>query len=377
VILITKAGSEGLDFKNIRQVHIMEPWYNMSRIDQIVGRAVRNFSHCRLPFEERNVQIYLHATLPKNEEEPADLYVYRFAEKKATQIGQVTRLLKEIAVDCVLHIGQTNFTMEKLATLPENQNILLNLSSLTAEGIPKEIQFQIGDKPHTDVCDYMDCNFTCSPKNIPPIQETDIIKSTYNDTFLKTNYATIVKRIRQLFLEQSFYKRENLIEQLNILKKYPVEQIDYALTRLITYPDEYLVDKYGRSGRLINRGEYYAFQPQEITDEDASIFERNTPVDYKPTVLTLELPKKGIAAKAMAVVTSQEEKGEPVLENVSLGEKYKKIYDELIENITNALDETQNKKINSGEVDWYKSIEKAENWNPNGPKNDSYLYRKW
>jgi hypothetical protein len=82
VILITKAGSEGLDFKNIRQVHIMEPWYNMSRIDQIVGRAVRNFSHCRLPFEERNVQIYLHATLPKNEEEPADLYVYRFAEKK-------------------------------------------------------------------------------------------------------------------------------------------------------------------------------------------------------------------------------------------------------------------------------------------------------
>jgi hypothetical protein len=55
VIIISKAGSEGLDFKFIRQIHILEPWYNMNRIEQIVGRSVRNLSHCQLPFEERNV----------------------------------------------------------------------------------------------------------------------------------------------------------------------------------------------------------------------------------------------------------------------------------------------------------------------------------
>ena len=33
VVLISQAGSEGLDFKAIRQVHIMDPWYNMNRID--------------------------------------------------------------------------------------------------------------------------------------------------------------------------------------------------------------------------------------------------------------------------------------------------------------------------------------------------------
>jgi hypothetical protein len=33
VVLISKAGSEGLDFKFMRQVHILEPWYNMNRIE--------------------------------------------------------------------------------------------------------------------------------------------------------------------------------------------------------------------------------------------------------------------------------------------------------------------------------------------------------
>ena len=60
VVLISQAGSEGLDFKAVRQTHIMEPWYNMNRIEQITGRAVRNLSHKDLPLEERNVEIFLH-----------------------------------------------------------------------------------------------------------------------------------------------------------------------------------------------------------------------------------------------------------------------------------------------------------------------------
>jgi hypothetical protein len=60
VILISKAGSEGIDLKFIRQVHILEPWYNMNRIEQIIGRAVRNFSHKELPFDKRNVEIFMY-----------------------------------------------------------------------------------------------------------------------------------------------------------------------------------------------------------------------------------------------------------------------------------------------------------------------------
>ena len=62
VVIISKAGSEGLDFKCIRQIHILEPWYNINRLDQIIGRGVRNLSHCLLPYNNRNVEIYLYGT---------------------------------------------------------------------------------------------------------------------------------------------------------------------------------------------------------------------------------------------------------------------------------------------------------------------------
>jgi hypothetical protein len=76
----------------------------MSRIEQITGRAVRNFSHKDLPFEKRNVCIFLHGTILEDEkEESADLYVYRAAEQKATQIGVITRILKETSVDCIIN----------------------------------------------------------------------------------------------------------------------------------------------------------------------------------------------------------------------------------------------------------------------------------
>jgi hypothetical protein len=161
VVIISKAGSEGLDFKAIRQVHILEPWFNMNRIEQIIGRGVRNLSHCGLPFAKRNVQIYLHGTIMDgSDEEAADLYLYRLAERKAVEIGKVTRLLKESATDCILHFGQTNFTAEKLSQLVANQNIRMQLSSKDpTTNSAKEIQFQIGDLSGSEMCDYMSCEY--------------------------------------------------------------------------------------------------------------------------------------------------------------------------------------------------------------------------
>jgi len=300
VVLITKAGAEGLDFKNIRQIHVLEPWYNMNRIEQMIGRGVRNLSHCMLPFEERNVEIYLHATVSSDiQEEMADMYVYRFAEKKAIQIGKVTRLLKEVAVDCILHIGQTNFTVDKLLALAKNQNITVKLSS--GSGGPP-VLFKIGDKPFTDICDYMDnCSYTCSPSAASTL---NISKNTYDTNFIKMNYSTIVKRIRQLFREHSFYKRGDLINSINILKKYPVEQIDHALSRFVDNKNELLTDSLGRSGYLVNRDNIYAFQPAEIKDEAASLFERSVPVDYKHGSLLLELPKPMQSVRGPSVSVS-------------------------------------------------------------------------
>ena len=101
VILISKAGSEGIDFKNIRQIHILEPWYNLNRIEQIIGRGVRMCSHKLLPFSKRNVSIYMHASiLPDFNEESVDLYLYRLAEQKAIKIAKIARILKQNSIDC-------------------------------------------------------------------------------------------------------------------------------------------------------------------------------------------------------------------------------------------------------------------------------------
>ena len=86
VVMISQAGSEGIDLKNIRQVHILEPWYNMNRIEQIIGRARRNCSHKELPLDERNVEAFLHCTSLNANVESMDMYLYRLSEKKSINI---------------------------------------------------------------------------------------------------------------------------------------------------------------------------------------------------------------------------------------------------------------------------------------------------
>jgi hypothetical protein len=286
VILISKAGSEGIDFKFIRQVHILEPWYNMNRIEQIIGRGVRNFSHKDLPFEKRNVQIFMYGTiLGDNKEEAADLYVFRVAELKATQTGNVTRLLKETAVDCIINYGQTNFTQETMSKYL-NEEITQQLST----GLIIH-DFKIGDAPFSPACDYMPtCNYVCRPTK--EIDEQNLNEDTYNDTFIKMNSEKINQKIRVLMKEGFFYKKETLIELINIPKKYPLVQIYAALTMLIDDNNEFIVDKYGRNGRVVNIGDYYLFQPIELLDKNISIYERSVPIDYKHTMISFDLKPK-------------------------------------------------------------------------------------
>ena len=174
VVLISQAGSEGLDFKFLRQVHILEPWYNLSRIEQIIGRAIRNCSHKDLPLEERNAQIFLYGTeLLDNEEEAADLYVYRLAEQKAIQIGNVTRVLKEASVDCLLNSEQQNFSAE---------NMKLTIKQKLSNGMV--VDYQVGDKPYTAQCDFSDtCMYKCNPDNI--IGEVNNL--SYTENFVNMN----------------------------------------------------------------------------------------------------------------------------------------------------------------------------------------------
>lgn len=62
-IIITSAGAEGIDLKNVRGVHIMDPYWNEVRSDQVIGRAVRVNSHVDLPVKERTVTVYRYLSV--------------------------------------------------------------------------------------------------------------------------------------------------------------------------------------------------------------------------------------------------------------------------------------------------------------------------
>ena len=351
VVLISKAGSEGLDFKCIRQIHIIEPWYNLNRIEQIIGRGVRNLSHCMLrEFSQRNVEIYMHATVLKTAplEEAADVYVYRLAKKKAEQIGKVTRLLKETAVDCILNIGQTNFTVDKINALAANQNIELVLS--TGQ---KRIKYKIGDRPHTDVCDYGDCNMQCKPN---AAMSGKISQDTYSTEFASANNGRLMQRIRQIFRDERgerdgkgehFYKFSELITLINVTKQYPIDQIYSALTAFVKNKTEFLVDRYGRRGNLINKGDIYAFQPIEINDEAITVFERAVPIDVKRAAINLEVPKEFPQSTELKTGSPKSTKG-----IARSDEAYFSIITDFKEKLNNA---TTVQELGQGDRDWYKN----------------------
>ena len=281
VVLISQAGSEGLDFKYIRQVHIMEPWYNMNRIEQIIGRACRHCSHMALPFNERNIAIFLYGTLLADpSEEAVDLYLYRLAELKAIQMGKVSRVLKKCAIDCLLNLEQLKFTAENM-----NQTVSQTLYN------GEIIEYPVGDKPYSATCDYMEtCSYTCKP-NVE-ITDADTVLDTYSESFILMNTDKIVQRIKDLIKERFFYRKNDIITEINVIRNYPLVQINAALDQLVGDNSEYISDKYGRLGNLINIGDIYLFQPLEIKDPDVSVYDRSVPIQFKRDKLEFILPQE-------------------------------------------------------------------------------------
>uniref|UniRef100_A0A6C0CQI7 Helicase ATP-binding domain-containing protein n=1 Tax=viral metagenome TaxID=1070528 RepID=A0A6C0CQI7_9ZZZZ len=280
VIIVSKAASEGLDFQCIRQVHIVDPWYNIYRIEQIIGRAVRNQSHCLLPFIERNVEIYLHATLLKDTNiESIDFYLYRLAEKKVKSIAAVSKILKENAIDCFLNSVQSDMSKDKLKK---------KVDQILSSKEYNKIKFVLGHKDNTPVCDFNKCEIKCeNNKKINSVNE-----ETYNNYYMVLNVDKIIQRIRLLFKDEYIYSKKELIKRVQHIKNYPREQILFALDQLIKDKNEYLVDMFNRIGTLKNIDDYYFFQPLELNDENTQMYDNKHLIDNKWKQLDFILPEK-------------------------------------------------------------------------------------
>ena len=251
VVIISEAASEGVDFKNIRQIHIMDPWWHLNRNEQIIGRGIRLCSHKALPFEQRNAQIFLYVSLI-GDKEAFDYYLYRYAEDKAVKIGKMARLLKENAMDCVMNHNQFQPV--------EDLNLLVKQTLSTG----KQIEYPIGDNSYSVLCDFMDCTYTCNVKEHPV---------RYPRRLFDLNRT--MEQIRSFFKHGYAYTAQDLFRELNLTTPMTYEQLYEALTQMIDLKME-CQDMMHRSGYIVNYGKYYLFQPKQLPGP-VPVYERRIP----------------------------------------------------------------------------------------------------
>ena len=112
IILGTPAIKEGVSLLRVEQVHILEPYWNLSRMKQIIGRAIRFCSHKDLPGKRRYVDIFLYlATYPGIK--TTDEIIWSMAKRKDILVQQFERGMKEAAIDCKLFYNRNVYPGEK------------------------------------------------------------------------------------------------------------------------------------------------------------------------------------------------------------------------------------------------------------------------
>ncbi len=258
VILGSPFVSEGVDFRYVRQVHILDPWDNMSRIDQIIGRGLRTCSHAALPDSQQNCTVYLHiCRLPDSTQEALDEYVYRErVERKGRQIAKVKRVLQESALDCTLQETTNRLPDEwkqLLIVQERSQDKDTTPYALSALSSPS---FEDGSLP-----------LVCHPH--PPMAQIEGYErplSSYLDVKDEV-YNVFVK----LFAQKPIWDREELLAVPDMPVDRPV--IQFLLNS--AQGSLKLKDSAGREGTLESTGNMYSFKPDDAP-KHATMVERIT-----------------------------------------------------------------------------------------------------
>jgi hypothetical protein len=109
LLLGSPAMSEGIDTKRVRHVHIMEPPWHFSALEQIIARAVRYGGHNDLPKEEQDVQPYIYISdyppdTARKVEPTTDVILYYKSIKKKILNDHFFKALVETSIDCGIHM---------------------------------------------------------------------------------------------------------------------------------------------------------------------------------------------------------------------------------------------------------------------------------
>jgi len=168
IIIISKSGSEGINLKNTRYVHIMEPYWNPVRIEQVIGRARRICSHKDLPEELRSVEVFLYlmqftkqqidseiATSLRQKDRSkftdavftSDQMLYEISVAKETVSGQILKAIKESAIDCEVYNGKSKENLQCFTFHNANSNSIAYKPNVEQD--PDDITAQLNQPVQT------------------------------------------------------------------------------------------------------------------------------------------------------------------------------------------------------------------------------------
>lgn len=298
IVLGSKVISEGYNIFNLREVHILDTYYNIARVEQVIGRAIRRCSHAQSneqinknPFP--TVEVYRYCTttdeIGKKDREPTvDETLYVKAEKKHILIKQVERILKENAIDCPLL-----YNNNKYGKRYEKYKDCVPLE--VAEDYDTQI---IKDKSKICPvsCDYMKCEFKCNCdklndeyyddtlKEYKEVDKKDLDVSTLVEDLFNQEINNYKEIIKYMYVKKFVYVLDDFITEVKkrCESNFDIYTLYKALDDFIIISDneiinltenDYIYDKFNRPGYLQYINKFYIFQPLwEPTNQ--TIFDR-------------------------------------------------------------------------------------------------------
>ena len=220
VILMSPVAGEGLNIFNVREIHLLEAWYHFNRIDQIIGRGIRNCSHKNLPIEYRNVTVFMHCAIENYKKETADVHAYRISSRKLYQSFIVDDIIRSNSIDCRL--------FKNINYFPKSMFKLGKINISTSQNV--DIDYELGDDPVYEP--------KCSMKPYNP-DNRGFRQDTYKHLSLNTQIK--IRNILLDYIQNEIY----FINYLEINKFFPNIDNDilmYAIS-LSIYPN-IIIDGY-------------------------------------------------------------------------------------------------------------------------------------
>jgi superfamily II DNA or RNA helicase len=307
IILGSKVMNEGINLKYIAEVHILDVYFNLGRVDQVVGRAIRECSHMNLVNDNNlypEVGVYKYTVTIKNklssEEE-----LYKKAELKHILIKKIERVLKENAIDCPLNYNGNIFKdeIEKYKNCIPLYNLDKNMINDINQICPSK-------------CDYEKCEFICSNKKLNNdyynydnqeykyLSKDKLDYSTFTSSIANSEINYSKKKIKELYLFGYIYTLDQIInyvwESYNSIKKEMFDKLFVfkALDEMIPVTEndfnnfkDTIIDKYNRLGYLIYINKYYIFQPFDQNENVPVYYRMNVNYDNNENISKFKLHK--------------------------------------------------------------------------------------